>query len=282
IVMENLNHLNEPNEAIPEVNPVVPEPNQVVDIHDPNEMVNIPDDIDLVDYDDEDPEEDPAEDPEEEPEEDVDIELEDDAELIFPYEVEGDKTPPPRDVSSDSESEDEELDVAPEATVGTSTQKPYAIRDFPRGLYEVGESSSARDSSYVGGLAHWALRRDLETSRARARLTEVELSTNQTEIALLKSKNKIGEKERELLNHDLENIERALGNVLERVSVLENGENATLKKRLMFYLDMVRIGAVLKPPYDDEDTERLRKKSKKSTSDGTEGPSEPRRPPSDS
>ncbi|GKG63811.1 hypothetical protein Tco_0645204, partial [Tanacetum coccineum] len=50
------------------------------------------------------------------PEEDVDIELEDDAELIFPYEVEGDKTSPPGDVSSDSESEDEEVDVAPKAT----------------------------------------------------------------------------------------------------------------------------------------------------------------------
>ncbi|GJV89413.1 hypothetical protein Tco_1533351 [Tanacetum coccineum] len=260
--------------------------------------------------------------------EDVEIEVDDDAELIFPYEVEGDQTPPPRDessdpephnaeppnaessdsVSSDSESEDEEVDVAPEATVGTSTQKPYAIRDFPRGLYEVGESSSARDLSYVGGLAPWALRRDLETSRARARLTEAELSTNQTEIALLKSKDKIGEKEREILNHDLENVERALGNVLERVSVLESGENATLKKRLdetetklawarmerdiaerrlhesrvwnkMFYLDMVRIGAVPKPPSDEEDTERPRKKSKNSTSDGTEGPSEPRGPP---
>ncbi|GKE98416.1 hypothetical protein Tco_0021767, partial [Tanacetum coccineum] len=131
--MENPNHINEPNEAIPEVNPVVPEPNQVMDIHDPNEMVDIPDDIDLVDYD--------KEDPEEEPEEDVDIELEDDAELIFPYEVEGDKTPPPRDVSfdsvsSDSESEDEEVDVAPDATVGTITEKPYAIRNFPRGLFE--------------------------------------------------------------------------------------------------------------------------------------------------
>ncbi|GJT49279.1 putative reverse transcriptase domain-containing protein [Tanacetum coccineum] len=128
------------NEVNSEVNPVVPEPNQVVDIHDPNEMVDIPDDIDLVDYD----EEDPEEDPEEEPEEDVDIEIEDDAELIFPYEVEGDKTPPPGDVSSDSvssdsESEDEEVDVAPEATVGTITQKPYAIRDFLRGLFEVGE-----------------------------------------------------------------------------------------------------------------------------------------------
>ncbi|GJS31707.1 hypothetical protein Tco_0492327 [Tanacetum coccineum] len=122
IVIENPNHLDEPNEAIPEVNPVVPEPNQVVDIHDPNEMVDIPDDIDLVDYDKEDPEEDLKE----EPEEDVDIELEDDTELIFPYEVEGDKTPPLGDVSfdcvsSDSESEDEEVDVVPETTAGTIT-----------------------------------------------------------------------------------------------------------------------------------------------------------------
>ncbi|GKD69654.1 hypothetical protein Tco_1323744, partial [Tanacetum coccineum] len=46
-----------------------------------------------------------------------------------------------------------------------------------------------------------------------------------------------------------------------------------------FYLDMVRIGAVPKPPSDEEDTERPRKKSKNSTSDGTEGPSEPRGPP---
>ncbi|GKD37685.1 hypothetical protein Tco_1257892, partial [Tanacetum coccineum] len=203
--MENPNYLNEPNEAIPEVNPVVPEPNQVVDIHDPNEMVDIPDDIDL---------------------------LEDDAELIFSYEVEGDKTPPPGDVSSDSESEDEEVDVAPEATTGTITQKLYAIRDFPKGLFEVGESSSARDSSHVDGLAPWALRRVLEASRAQARVLEAELGTCQTKIALLKSKDKIREKERELLNHDLENVERALGNVLERVSVLKSRENAIIKKRL--------------------------------------------------
>ncbi|GKA06041.1 hypothetical protein Tco_0685161 [Tanacetum coccineum] len=173
---------------------IVPEPNKVVDILDPNEMVDIPDDIDLVDYD--------EEDPEEEPEEDVEIELKDDAELIFPYEVEGDKTPPPGDVSSDLvssdyESEDEEVDVAPEATAETITQKPYDIRDFLRGLFEVGESSSARDSSHVDGLAPWALRRDLEASRAQARVMEAELGTCQTEIALLKSKNKIGEKERE-------------------------------------------------------------------------------------
>nr|GEY33602.1 hypothetical protein [Tanacetum cinerariifolium] len=151
--------------------------------------------IDLVYYDEEDPEEDP--------EEDVDIELEDDAELIFAYEVEGEKTPPPGYVSSDlvsseSESDDEKVDVAPEATVGTTTQKPYAIHDFSRDLFEVGESPSARDSSNVDELAPWALR----------------------------------EKEKELPNHDLENIERALGNFLERMSVLESRENAILKKRL--------------------------------------------------
>ncbi|GJX92517.1 putative reverse transcriptase domain-containing protein [Tanacetum coccineum] len=357
IVMENPNSPNEPNEAILEVNPVIPEPNHVEDVQDPNEMVNIPDDEELVDYNEDDKEE-PEEEPKEEPEpnnghgdqfaqhpnpqpgnmngwleeddemnenvndediedEEVEIEVDDDAELIFPYEVEGDQTPPPRDESSDSkppnaessdfEPEDEEIkvapevDVAPEATIGTSTQKPYAIRDFLRGLYEVGESSSARDPSYVGGLAPWALRRDLET----------ELGTCQAEIALLKSKDKIGEKETEILDHDLGDVERTLGNVLERLMVLESGENATLKKKLdetetrlawarmerdmaerslhesrvwnkRFYLDMVRIGAVSKPPSDEEDTERPRKKSKKSSSDGTEGPSEPRGPPSDS
>nr|GEY22704.1 hypothetical protein [Tanacetum cinerariifolium] len=177
------------------------------------------------------------EDPEEEPKEDVDIKLEDDAELIFPYEVEDDKTPPPGDVSSDSvssksESEDEEVNVAPEATAGTTTEKPYVIRDFSRGLFEVGESFSARDSSNVNGLAPCALRHDLEASRARARVMEAELGTCQTEIALLKSKDKIREKERELLNHDLENVKHALGNVLKRILVLESRENATLKKRL--------------------------------------------------
>nr|GFA15743.1 putative reverse transcriptase domain-containing protein [Tanacetum cinerariifolium] len=50
----------------------------------------------------------------------------------------------------------------------------------------------------------------------------------------------------------------------------------------MFYLDMVRIGAVPKPPSDDEDTEHPRKKSKNSTFDGTERPSEPRGPPRES
>ncbi|GKF33055.1 hypothetical protein Tco_0106255 [Tanacetum coccineum] len=190
--MKNHNPPNEPNEAIPEENPVIPDPNHVVDAHDPNVMVDIPDDIDLVDYDGDD-----EENPEEEPElnnglendgvnegvnnediedKDVEIELDDDAELIFPYKVEGDKTLPPGGVSSnseppnakssdfvssDSELEDEEANVAPKDTFGTITQRSYAVCDFPRGVLEVGESSSAHDSSYVGGLAPWALRRDL-------------------------------------------------------------------------------------------------------------------------
>ncbi|GKF06357.1 hypothetical protein Tco_0037025, partial [Tanacetum coccineum] len=143
------------------------------------------------------------------------------------------------------------------------------------------------------------LRRDLEASRAQAKVMEAELGTCQTEITLLKSKNKIEEKERELLNHDLENVECALGNVLERVSVLESRENATLKKRLaetvtklawacmerdiaerrlhksrvwnkIFYIEMVRIRGVPKQPSDDKDTERQRKKSKNSPPSGTE------------
>ncbi|GKC61428.1 hypothetical protein Tco_1089026, partial [Tanacetum coccineum] len=86
----------------------------------------------------------------EEPEEGVDIELEDDAELIIPYEGKGDKRPP---------------------------------------LFATFRAAYLR----------------IKSGR---------------------------EKERELLNHDLENVERTLGNVLERMSVLESGENATLKKRL--------------------------------------------------
>ncbi|GJW71892.1 hypothetical protein Tco_0128809 [Tanacetum coccineum] len=312
IVMKNPNPLNEPNEAIPEENPVIPDPNQVVDVHDPNEMVDIPDDVDLVDYDgddEENPEEDPEEDPEEEPEpnnglvnqfalhldphqpgvmigcleedddmnenvnnediedEDVEMEVDDDAELIFPYKVEGDQTPPPRDESSDSEP--------------PNVESSDSVSSDSEGVFEAGEPSSAHDSSYVGGLAPRALRRDQE------------------------------KKERELLDHDLGDVERTLGNGLERLKVLESGENATLKKRLTktetklawarmehdiakgrlhesrvwnkrFYMEMVRIGAVPKPSSDDEGTERPRKKSKKYSFDRAKRPFKPRRPPSDS
>ncbi|GKD29104.1 hypothetical protein Tco_1239882, partial [Tanacetum coccineum] len=130
---------------------------------------------------------------------DVEIELDDDVELIFPY-------------------EEKETDVAPEDTFGTITQRPYAVRDFSRGVFEA--------------------------SRARSRVTEAELGTCQTEIVLLKSKNKIGEKEREIPNHDLGNVEHVLGDILERLKVLESRENATSKKKLVeaeMKLELARI-----------------------------------------
>nr|GFC60205.1 hypothetical protein [Tanacetum cinerariifolium] len=134
----------------------------------------------------------------------------------------GDQTPPPRDESSDSDSEpvakkaddepkaedaDNELEVeeagvepeaegadveleaeepdgVPEATIGTSSQRPFVVRDFPM-------------------------------DRAEKRLSE------------------------------------------------------SIQWNKGFYLEMVRKGAVPKPPSNDEGSERPRKTSKKS--DGDEG-----------
>ncbi|GJT27049.1 putative reverse transcriptase domain-containing protein [Tanacetum coccineum] len=317
--MKNSNPLNKPNEAIPEVNPVVPEPNQVVDIHDPNEMVDIPDDVDLVDYDGDD-EENPEEDPEEEPEpnnglvnrfallvdphqpgvmsgwleendgvnegvnnedikdKDVEIELDDDAELIFPYEVEGDKTLPHGGVSSNSK--------PPNAEPPNAEASRLCIIRF---WCQNGKGGRLHLRTLLGllpkGLMLFATFRGVYL-RIRSG------------------------KKREIPNHDLGNVEHVLGDVLERLKVLESRENATSKKKLVeaemklelarmehdmverrlhasygwnkrFYMEMVRIGVVPKPPSDDEGTERPRKKSKKSSFDGTEGPSEPRGPPSE-
>nr|GEU55328.1 hypothetical protein [Tanacetum cinerariifolium] len=200
--------------------------------------------------------------------EDVDIEEDDDAEIIFPYEVQGDQTPPPRDESSDSEFEAEEADDelkveeagvepeveeacdepeaegadvelkakepdgAPEAAIGTGSQRLFAIRDFPMGFHEAGESLTARDPQFVGGLAPWSLRRDLEALRRQERIREAESETRRTEISLLGSEAKIGKMEREILHHDLSGVEETLGNVVERLKVFESEENVTLKKKL--------------------------------------------------
>ncbi|GJV06883.1 hypothetical protein Tco_1344539, partial [Tanacetum coccineum] len=183
---------------------------------------------------------------------DVEIELDDDAELIFPYEVphggvSSNSKPlnaePPNaessdSVSSDSESEEKEADVAPEDTFGTITQMPYAVRDFPRGVFEVGEPSSAHDSSYVGRLKVLESR---ENATSKKKLVEAEMKL---ELACME--------------HDM--VERRL--------------HASYGWNKRFYMEMVRIGAVPKPPSDDEGTERPRKKSKKSSFDGTKGPSE--------
>ncbi|GJT80096.1 putative reverse transcriptase domain-containing protein [Tanacetum coccineum] len=228
-------------------------------------MVDIPDDEVLVDYDgrrktgvneavnNEDIED-----------EDVEIELDDDAELIFPYKVEGEKTPPPGGVSSNSESPnaeppnaessdsvssdselaDEEADVAPEDTFRTITQRPYAVRDFPRGVLEVGEPSSTHDSSFVGVREH----------KENATLDEKWLR--------LRLKLVVG-----VWSGDM----------------VWRGDYMHLYgwTNEVFYGDG-SIGTVPKPPSNDEGTERSRKKSKKSSFDGTKGPSEPRGPPGDS
>nr|GEV40141.1 hypothetical protein [Tanacetum cinerariifolium] len=230
--------------------------------------------------------------------EDVDIEEDDDAEIIFPYEVQGDQTQPPRNKSSDfkfeAEEADDELEVeeagakpgveevgvepeveeagvepevkeagdepeaegadveleaeepdgAPEATIWTGSQRPFDVRDFPMGFYEAGEASTARDPQFVGGLAPWALRRDLEALHRHERIREAESETSRTEIALLGSEAKIGKMEREILHHHLSGVEETLGKVVERLKVLESEENATLKKKLVekeVLLDLTRM-----------------------------------------
>nr|GFB03415.1 hypothetical protein [Tanacetum cinerariifolium] len=132
--------------------------------------------------------------------EDVDIEEDDDAEIIFPYEVQGDQTPSPRDESFDSEFKteeaDDELEVEEaEATIGTGSQRPFVVRDFPMGFHEAGESSTARDPQFVGGLAPWALRCDLEALHRQERIKEAEPGTSRTRIALLGSEARIGKNE---------------------------------------------------------------------------------------
>nr|GFC73556.1 hypothetical protein [Tanacetum cinerariifolium] len=156
---------------------------------------------------------------------------------------------------ADVELEAEEPDGVPKATIRTGAQRPFVVRDFPMGVYETGESSTARDPQFVGSLAPWALRCDLEALRRHERIREAKSETSRTEVALLGSEAKIGKMEIEILHHDLSGVEENLG------------------KNERFYLEMVRKGAVPKPPFDDEVFERPRKMPKKSDED--EEPSDP-------
>nr|GFD41611.1 hypothetical protein [Tanacetum cinerariifolium] len=63
------------------------------------------------------------------------------------------------------------------------------------------------------------------------------------------------------VDDDDDDVEETLGKVVEKLKVLENEENATLRKKLV----------------ENEGSERPRKTSRKS--DGDEGPSDPRGPP---
>nr|GFB87869.1 hypothetical protein [Tanacetum cinerariifolium] len=167
----------------------------------------------------------------------------------------GDQTPSPRDESSDSEFEAEEADdeleveevgVEPEVEeagvepeVEEAGDKPEAEgADMELEAEELdGKSSTTRNPLFIGSLAPWALRRDLEALRRQERIREAESETSRTEIAFL-------------------------------------GSEAKIEKMERFYLEMVRKGAVPKPPSDDEGSESSKKTSKKS--DGDEGPSDPR------
>nr|GEU81208.1 hypothetical protein [Tanacetum cinerariifolium] len=226
-------------------------PNEGVPKEDPYHLLDFDEEEDPeIDIEEEELEEDPVDDhndveEEDDENEDVDIEEDDDAEIIFPYEVQGDQTPPPEDESFDYEFEAEEADneLKVEEAV-TGSQMPFAVRDFPMGFHEAGESSTARDLEFVGGMAPWALRRDLEVLRRQERIREAESGTSRTEIALLGSKARIGKMDREILHHDLSGVEETLENVVVRLKVLESGENATLKKKLAkkeMLLDLTRM-----------------------------------------
>nr|GFC49517.1 hypothetical protein [Tanacetum cinerariifolium] len=165
--------------------------------------------------------------------EDVEIEEDDDAEIIFPYEVQGDQTPPPRDESSDSkckaEEADDELEVEKagvEPEVEEASDKPEA--EGADVELEAEEPDGAPEATIGTG----SQRRDLEALNRQKRIREAESKTSRTEIALLGSRAMIGKMERKILHHDLSGVDETLGKVVERLKVLESEENATLKKKL--------------------------------------------------
>nr|GFC76194.1 hypothetical protein [Tanacetum cinerariifolium] len=133
-----------------------------------------------------DDDDDDVEEEEDEENEDADIEEDDDAEIIFPYKVQGDQTELEAE-GADVELEAEEPDGVSEAVIGAGSQRPFAIRDFPISVYKTGAYSTARDQQFIGGLAPWALRRNLKALRRHERIREVESETGRTEVALLGS-----------------------------------------------------------------------------------------------
>nr|GFB30470.1 hypothetical protein [Tanacetum cinerariifolium] len=169
----------------------------------------------------------------------------------------------------------EESGVEPEVeeavmSLRTRGLMPFAVHDFPMGFYEAGESFNAHDPQFV------------EALHRQERIRKAESETSRTEVALLGSDAKIGKMEREILHHYLSGVEETLRKVVERLKVLESEENATLRKKLaekevlLDLTQMVRKGAVPKPPSNDEGSERPRKMPKKSDED--EGPSDPHGP----
>nr|GFC62639.1 reverse transcriptase domain-containing protein [Tanacetum cinerariifolium] len=89
---------------------------------------------------------------------------------------------PKEEPGADVELEAEEPDGVPKAVIRAGSQRPFAIRDFPIGFHKTGESSTARNPQFIGGLAPWALRRDLEALRRHERIREAESETGRTEL----------------------------------------------------------------------------------------------------
>nr|GFC45868.1 hypothetical protein [Tanacetum cinerariifolium] len=89
------------------------------------------------------------------PNEDV---LEEDPYHLLDYDEE-------EDLEMDIKEEEPEEELEPLAGHGDHSQRLFVVRDFPMGLHEAGESSTTRDPQFVGGLAPWALRHDLEALR---------------------------------------------------------------------------------------------------------------------
>nr|GEY55110.1 putative zinc finger, CCHC-type, retrotransposon Gag domain protein [Tanacetum cinerariifolium] len=217
---------------------------------------------------------------EDEENEDADIEEDDDAEIIFPYEVQGDQTPPPKDESYDSNSEleAEEGDDEPEAEDADDEPEAEDANDELE-VEEAGVEPEAKgadvelEAEEPDGVPNW---RHYVDMRGLGRLSRRQVGLS---------------------------VKETLGKVVERLKVLESEENATLRKKLAekevlldltrmkrdraekrlsesirwnkgFYLEMVRKGAIPKLPSDEEGSKSPRKTSKKS--DGDERPSDPR------
>nr|GFC23869.1 hypothetical protein [Tanacetum cinerariifolium] len=209
---------------------------------DPHHLLDYDEEEDLkMEIEEEEPEEEPdVEEEEDEENEDADMEEDDDAEIIFPYEADDEPEAEeaddeleveeagvePEAEGADVELEAEEPDGVPEATIGTGSQRPFAIRDFP-----------------------------IEALRRHKRIREAESETSRTEVALLGSKAKIGKMEREILHHDLSGVKETL----RKRDRAEKRLSESIWWNKGFYLEMVRKGAVPKPPSDDEGSERPRR-----------------------
>nr|GEZ95206.1 hypothetical protein [Tanacetum cinerariifolium] len=165
--------------------------------------------------------------------------------IRFPYEVQGDQTPPPRDESFDSEFEAEEAGVKPEVKEASVEPEVEEASDEPevKGA-DVELEAEDPDGAPEATIGTGSQRRDLEALRRQERIREAESETSRTEIALLGLGAKIGKMEREILHHDLSGVKETLGKVVERLKVLESKENATLEKKLAekeVFLDLTRM-----------------------------------------